>query len=225
MNNSLNGFQPVNCKSGTDYELWVMNMLTILGFDVKLTGGNDNGVDIVAKIKVNGEEIKFYIQCKFYNKPVGRAPVQEVCTGNLYYGNDGHPVVITNNRMTVGALAYAKAVGVEVISQFDFDEFCAVVRNKLAVNDISSHSGLLGIMLGRYLKSDAYICNAIKCYEGKEKLSDKVRNGLREELIGQFDKAEELLRESSELRQMAEIKERQALDLQKKALLRNLDCP
>ena len=107
------GFQPKNCKSGHDFELWTQGVLTALGFDAKLTGGNDNGVDIIATITVSDRDYKFYIQCKFYNRPVGKAPVQEVYTGCKYFGGDGYPVVITTNRMTSDARAYAKKMGVD----------------------------------------------------------------------------------------------------------------
>ena len=64
------GFQPKNCKSGHDFELWVQGILTTLGFDAKLTGGNDNGVDIIATITIADKSYKYYIQCKFYNRAV-----------------------------------------------------------------------------------------------------------------------------------------------------------
>ena len=60
-----NGFQPYNCKSGHDFELWVQGILTTLGFDAKLTGGSDNGVDIIATITVNDKCILVSCYCIF----------------------------------------------------------------------------------------------------------------------------------------------------------------
>lgn len=47
------GFQPKDCKSGHEFELWVQGVLTALGFDAKLTGGNDNGVDVITEFQLN----------------------------------------------------------------------------------------------------------------------------------------------------------------------------
>lgn len=81
--------------SGYDFELWVQGILTTLKFDAQRTKGNDNGVDIIATLDERGHHLKYYIQCKFHNRPVGKTPVQEVYTGCNYFGNDGYPVVIT----------------------------------------------------------------------------------------------------------------------------------
>lgn len=91
---------PKNCMSGYNFELWVQGLLTSMGFNAKTTRGNDNGVDIIATFDKQDYHLKYYIQCKFHNRPVGKMPVQEVYTGCRYFGNDGYPVVITNNRMS-----------------------------------------------------------------------------------------------------------------------------
>lgn len=114
MLDKTDGFMPKNCMSGYDFELWVQGILTALKFDAKRTKGNDNGVDIIATLGERGSHLKYYIQCKFHNRPVGKTPVQEVYTGCNYFGNDGYPVVITNNRMSSETKAYAKQIGVEL---------------------------------------------------------------------------------------------------------------
>ena len=48
------GFQPKNCMSGYDFELWVQSLLTALKFDAKRTKGNDNDVDIIATLNERG---------------------------------------------------------------------------------------------------------------------------------------------------------------------------
>lgn len=74
----MDGFKPKNCMSRYDFELWVQGLLTTLKFDARRTKGNDNGVDIIATLDERGEYLKFYIQCKFHNRPVGKTPVQEI---------------------------------------------------------------------------------------------------------------------------------------------------
>ena len=77
------GFQPKDCKSGHDFELWVQGILTRLGFDAKLTGGNDNGVDIIATTTaVKGKIYKFYIQCKFY-----KTRREDTSTRSIYWSS------------------------------------------------------------------------------------------------------------------------------------------
>lgn len=71
---------------------------------------------------MKGCNLKYYIQCKFYNRPVGKTPVQEVYTGYKFFGGDGYPVVITNNRMSSETKAYAKRLGVELITEHQFNE-------------------------------------------------------------------------------------------------------
>lgn len=68
---------------------------------------------------MKGECLKFFIQCKFHDRPVGKTPVQEIYTGCNYFGNDGYPVVITNNRMSSETRAYAKQLGVEAITEYE----------------------------------------------------------------------------------------------------------
>ena len=53
---------------------------------------------------------------------MGMKPIQEAFTGCHYFGNDGTPVVITNNRVTVEARQYARKLGVEVIGKPELEE-------------------------------------------------------------------------------------------------------
>ena len=102
--------------TGTDFENWVFEILKHYGFDTKKTGKSDGGIDIVAISTTNPKTYSFNIQCKYFNKPLGKAPIQEVYAGTHYYGNNAKPVVITNNRVTVDARVYAKRLGVEIIA-------------------------------------------------------------------------------------------------------------
>ena len=80
--------------SGYDFELWVQGFMTALKFDAKRTKGDDNGVDIIATLEKGGIQLKYYIQCKFHNRPVGKTPIQEAYTGCRFFGNDGYYLFI-----------------------------------------------------------------------------------------------------------------------------------
>ena len=219
------GFQPKDCKSGHDFEIWTQGLLTQLGFDAKLTGGNDNGVDIIATTSaVKGRIYKFYIQCKFYNRPVGKTPVQEVYTGCQYFGGDGYPVVITTNRMTSEARAYAKKLGVEVITEYQLNELQIAVKQKKRIN--TNLTGLFGLIVALYFRDTDSVVHAVRVYEKEpiadiEKPTDKEQ--LKSELLSAFDQAEILLQEAAEKQAEVFRVQQQALSLQKSALLKNLE--
>lgn len=219
------GYQPRDCKTGTDFENWVQGVLTAFRFDAKRTGGNDNGVDIIATTTIGQKEYKYYIQCKFHNRPVGKTPIQEVYTGCQYFGGDGYPVVITNNRMSSGTKAFANKMGVELITELDFNELEISNRQRKIINQ--SHTGLMGIILARMFHDNDYGKRAIKVYDKKhievEEITDKER--LRQELINNFDQANILMQEFAELQLKAAACQQQAMALQKEALLKNLNCP
>ena len=220
----MDGFKPKNCMSGYDFELWVQGILTTLKFDARRTKGNDNGVDIIATLDERGECLKFYIQCKFHDRPVGKTPVQEIYTGCNYFGNDGHPVVITNNRMSSETRVYAKQLGVEVITEYELNEFSLLFKTGKLINE--THTGLMGIIIGKMANRIDLFEKAVKVYNKEpikiEEATDKEE--LKIELINTFDQANLLLQESAELQMRANACQQQAMSLQKEALLRNLNC-
>lgn len=220
MDNRANCFQPLNCKSGTDYELWVLNLLILVGIKARRTGKDDNGVDIVAEVAIGETLYKFYIQCKFHNKTIGKEPIQEVFTDCTYYGNDGYPVVITNNYMTADAEKYAKALG-----QLEFDEIATIVRNQLAVNDIKKHSGLLGIIIGRYIKDEQYVDYSVSGFHLIDESINQRADVFTNDITSIFDEAESLTRQSNEMQRKAMVMYERALNLQKEALLMHLKYP
>lgn len=218
------GFQPKNCKSGHDFELWTQGVLTALGFNAKLTGGNDNGVDIIATITVSDRDYKFYIQCKFYNRPVGKAPVQEVYTGCKYFGGDGYPVVITTNRMTSDARAYAKKMGVEVITEYQLNELEIAVKQKKRIN--TNLSGLFGLIVALNFRDSESATNAVRVYDQTPIADNKLltdKEQLKQEIISAFDQAELLLQDAAEKQADAFRVQKQAMELQKSAMLKNLE--
>lgn len=85
-----------NCYTGTDFENLMVRFLGEHGFRAKKTGSNDGGIDIVATSITRPIKYSFNIQCKFFNKPLSKAPIQEVYAGTHYYNNGAAPVVITN---------------------------------------------------------------------------------------------------------------------------------
>jgi len=155
----------VGCHNGTDFENKVVDVLNQNGFKANRVGNNDGGVDIAAKSITKPTEYTFNIQCKYFNRTVGKTPVQEVYTGTQYYGNGGYPVVITNNRVTTEARVYAKRVGVEVIDEQVWEEIKQVYQSKKIINP-NEHRGLTGILLVFIEKDNEYLTKAIKARIG-----------------------------------------------------------
>ncbi len=213
-----------SCMSGNDFELWVRCLLRKVDFYAESTGGEDNGVDIVATITEGGCELKYHIQCKFYNKPVAKAPIQEVFAGNYYRGNDGHPVVITNNYITQSAKEYAAALGVETITKIELDELSQLAHGKEVIND--SHSGLMGILVGKVAKREDLVQKTVLSYD-KEAIRDTCKTD-KEELIdkiqGDRDEINRLIEQASELHEKEIACMNKAFSLQTETILKSLQC-
>ena len=209
------------CHSGTDFEKCVVAFLNQNGFVANRVGNSDGGVDIVAKSTTKPTEYIFNIQCKCFYRTVGKTPIQEVFTGTQYYANGGHPVVITNNRVTAEARAYAKRVGVEVIDEQVWTEIKQVFKTKKIINP-NEHRGLTGILLANIANDKKYLDKAVTAMKANPKpLTDKEQ--LRMELISTFDEAEIFIQEAAYYHQKAAECSQKAMSLQKQALLRNID--
>lgn len=206
-----------NCRTGIDYENRVVAILSNAGFKASRVGNNDGGVDIFASITKNLTEYNFNIQCKYYNRPLGKEPVQQVFTGTHYYNNNAIPVVITNNTISHEARLYAKTLGVEIIADIEWVELANVVETKLVVN--RNHETLMSIMLAFIVKDNSLIPTRAK--EKTEEQTNKER--LKLEIISKYDLAEELSRESARLSLEAANKAQESLRLQKEAMLVNLE--
>lgn len=98
-----------DCATGIEFEKLCADILLKNGFkNIVLTPSTgDQGVDIIAE----KDFIKYAIQCKNYNSPVGNTCVQEVHAGKIYY-NCHVGVVMTNSTFTQGAKELAQATGV-----------------------------------------------------------------------------------------------------------------
>lgn len=207
----------IDCKTGIEYENRVVSMLTRLRFKAQRVGKNDSGVDIFASIKIKDTEYKFNIQCKYYNTPLGKGPIQQVFTGTSYYNNGGIPVVITNNSVTSEARLYAKELGVEIIADIEREELREVYKSKILVN--RNHGKLLSIMYAIITHDSSLIPDIIP----KEKNVKSDKEQLIKEIISKYDMAEELSREAARLSLEAANKTQESLRLQKEAMLANLE--
>lgn len=205
------------CLTGVDFENQTIEMLRSVGIDASSTGKDDKGIDIVALANLDGITNKFYIQCKYWNSTIGLHPIQEVYTGTHYFGNDGAPVLITNNRVSLEARLYAKKLGVEVIGDAERKEIRETSRTQIIKNP--NAQGLLGIILGACVGDLEFVKRSME--EPKEKIDTKEE--LKLTLINDFDKATEYTKEAARLQQEASYLTQKALTLQKEALLKNLD--
>ena len=207
-----------SCKSGADFEDTVTSFLRSVGFNADRTGKDDGGIDIVAKKRIQETEYTFYIQCKYFNTTLGKHPIQEVYAGANYYGGNGRPVVITNNRVTADARVYAQRLGVEIIAEAEWTEIRQVFQAKRVINP-NGHHGLLGIIVGAGSRNPDYVMQAVK--EAAPAPTD--REQLKLEIISNFDAAEEYIKEAARLQQSAAQYHQKAMTLQKEALPKNLD--
>ena len=211
-----NGINIPDCHTGADFENFIIEFLSDFGIDASSTGKEDKGVDIVATATLETTN-KFYIQCKYWNNTIGLHPIQEVYTGTHYFGNDGAPVLITNNRVSLEARIYAKKLGVEVIGDAEFKE----IRDSYKTGSIKNPNaqGLLAILIGAVAGDLEFVKRSME--EPKEKIDTKEE--LKLTLISDFDKATEYTKEAARLQQEASYLTQKALTLQKEALLKNLD--
>ena len=206
----------IGCNTGIDYENKVVSMLLGVGFKAQRVGKNDNGVDIIASKFINKTEYKFNIQCKYYNTPLGKAPIQQVFTGTSYYNNGGIPVVITNNSVTYEARLYAKELGVEIIADIEQEEMRQVIKTKTLIN--RNQGKLLSIMYAIIIHDKTLIPD-IQSKEPKRSNKEE----LIKEITSKYDMAEEMSREAARLSLEAANKTQESLRLQKEAMLMNLE--
>ena len=191
-----------DCYTGTDFENKVTDFLNTYGFRATKTGINDGGIDIVATSITVPKQYSFNIQCKFFNRPLGKAPIQEVYSGTHYYGNGASPVVITNNRVTAEARIYAKRLGVEIIGDAEWTEIKHVKDTEKIINP-NVHGGLMGILLSFITKDRDYLNEAVKILKGALPKAPSDKEQLKLELINDFDEAEEYMKEAAYLQQKA----------------------
>lgn len=208
-----------DCKTGVDFENRIVDVFRILGFKATKTGSNDGGIDIIIEGTVEDTPRKFYIQCKFYNRPLGKTPIQEVYSGTHYYGNDGTPVVITNNHVTVEARLYANKLGVEIISDTEWVEFKRLMYGELTYTP--QGTGLFGIMLWQVSNGNGSIPDYTPASPTSEKKKDL--ESIKLQIKSEFDEAEECIKEAAYLQEQALRYSQRALKIQQKAILFTLE--
>lgn len=95
----------IDTLDGIEFEKYMAKILEKTGYsNVKRTpDSNDYGIDVLAE----KDGIKYAIQCKNYQSPVGNKCVQEAYSGKQYY-NAHVGVVVTNNYFTNNAKELAK---------------------------------------------------------------------------------------------------------------------
>ena len=133
-----------NFGDGNNFEHAIRTMLRARGISA-IKPNDDKGTDIIATIWLNGREVIFNIQCKYHNKAVGMDAIHQAYSGTQIKGNNGYPVVITNNRVTAEARKAAKKLGVEIIAAPEWQELQDSATDDTIYN--REHRGLMGLLL------------------------------------------------------------------------------
>lgn len=94
----------INNLDGIEFEKFIQTLLKYLDFDESYVTkeSGDYGIDVIG-IKNN---IRYGIQCKNYNGPVGNRAIQEAYSGKDYY-DCNVAIVVTNNHFTSNAIHQA----------------------------------------------------------------------------------------------------------------------
>lgn len=115
--------EPFNCSNiinGFEFERYLSTWLNSIGFQANVTkASHDDGVDVIAINPITKN--KYYIQCKLQFKKLSNKPIQEIYAATALNGNDGTPVVWTNNLFSDGAKDYARKLGVILIGKNETD--------------------------------------------------------------------------------------------------------
>ena len=203
--------------TGDEFRNNVISFLNIYGFQSYIPQP-DGGLDIVSTKKVKDAIYTFNIQCKYYNRTVSNKPIQEAVAGTKFHGNGGHPVVITNNYFTSETRSYAAKLGVELIGKPEWDLLNSI--NDGAEKPDYEIKGLLGIIIGIKLKDPKYIN---KSQQSTQIKIPKNKESMKTKIITNYDIAEQWLSEAAKHSMQAIECQQKALQLQKEALLTNLE--
>ena len=215
-----------NPMSGTDYEDNIQAVLQANGFEASKVSKKhgDGGVDIFASTTFKGETFTYNIQCKYYNKTLGKQPIQEVYTGTQYYCNGATPVVFTNNYITVEAREYAKQLGVEIFSQYELQLIKAYIDSKGKDPNKPNLTGIAGILFARMIRNNDFMEQVVKqIHHDRNPEVPENRNELKLQIVSDFDQALEFEKEASKLELQASERRQKAMEIQKRAIIRNID--
>lgn len=115
--------------------------------------------------------------------------------------------------------AYAKQLGVELITGYLLNELSILIKTDRIVNE--NYMSLMGIILGKVTKQLDLFEKAVKVYS---KVPIEIKEDIKNELINTFEQADLLLQESAELQMRANACQQHTLSLQKEVPLRNFNC-
>lgn len=117
-----------NVQNGYEFEEYVANLYKELGYKIEevTKKSGDQGADVIA-YKNN---IKYVIQVKFYNNPVGNKAVQEVVGAKGMYKAD-KGIVITNSTFTQSAIELAKANNIELVNGEKIEEYKKIIIDNI----------------------------------------------------------------------------------------------
>jgi HJR/Mrr/RecB family endonuclease len=100
----------VDLMSGDEFEQFVANLFTKMGYATKVTPhSRDFGVDVIAE----RDGIKIGIQAKRYTNPVSNSAIQEIVAGmNYYHCQKG--VAVSNQIFTKAAIELAQVNSIQL---------------------------------------------------------------------------------------------------------------
>ena len=115
-----------NITNGYDFENFVANIYKLLGYNIECitSKSGDQGADII----IEKNNIKYAIQVKYYNNPVGNKAIQEVVASKKFYNTD-KTMVVTNSTFTPQAIVLANANDVLLIDGNKLDELINQIKN------------------------------------------------------------------------------------------------
>lgn len=117
-----------NIQNGYEFEEYVANLYKKMGYTIEevTKKSGDQGADVIA-FKDN---IKYVIQVKFYNNPVGNKAVQEVVASiGMYKADKG--IVVTNSTFTSSAIELSQANNIELVDGEKIEEYKKIIIDKM----------------------------------------------------------------------------------------------
>lgn len=135
---SKNTISELRSLSPSEFEKYISELFTALGFRTKVVGGShDGGIDVEAE--KDGK--KFYIQCKkFITQQVPVGAVRD------FYGaisdklSNAEGYFVTTNIFTLEAKKFAEGKPIELIDQFKLLEYINLAGNKVSMPETKSMS-------------------------------------------------------------------------------------
>jgi restriction system protein len=104
--------------SGPEFERYMAEVYRALGYNVEMRGGSgDQGVDLLLR---KGREF-VAVQCKNHQRPVNNTAIQEVYTGQRYYGAN-QAWVVAPAGFTKGARPLARRTGVRLFDRASIEQ-------------------------------------------------------------------------------------------------------